>query len=286
MISDDRGTGWLLVAGELLGGQGRVAPRLTIELEARAPLADSVIEIQLLKLRLHVEREYVGETTVVGGYVGTNGNSVQVEIPVSREGLAFIGQHVAGDAIEFEAELSGLLRMDSGSQNPDAPATGSTLAFGRSRQVRIRVRLARSDWFARVLQPLGAEEFLFIEASIPRGRSGKEWAAALKRLSDADKAYATGVDPSVFSSCRAALDALPGAPKDIVRGLDHEKKTQALDDVFKYTGRFFHLGRHVDREGDTHGEFPVDHLDAEFALGLTKLLVAYASRRFGRADTA
>ncbi len=43
-------------------------------------------------------------------------------------------------------------------------------------------------------------------------------------------------------------------------------------------GDYLHLGRHVAVVGPTPGEFPVDHLDTEYAIAQFKVLLSYASR--------
>jgi hypothetical protein len=47
----------------------------------------------------------------------------------------------------------------------------------------------------------------------------------------------------------------------------------------KSLGVFLHQGRHVgDATSEHHGEFPVNHIDANFAIASMKILFSYATR--------
>lgn len=153
-------------------------------------------------------------------------------------------------------------------------------SFGQANQALLIFEIARSDWFKRVLEPIGTVEYLSSEIVLPRGDPSLR--AAVARLRDAESAFANHDDPSVFLHCRGALDALPGAKQEIFATLADRSEAKVLDRLTLGVGDYLHRGRHVAEEGEQDGEFPVDHDDARFALNLTKLLVAHISRVLGR----
>lgn len=160
-------------------------------------------------------------------------------------------------------------------------ASGFLKPFGAGRQTELTFAVARSDWFARVLQPIGTTEYVSTELLLPLGDASMR--QSVKQLREADRAFALGDDPTVFARCRAALDALPGAPKSIFVGLSDADEQKVLDDLVGAAGRYFHRGRHVARDGTPRaGDFPVDHGDARFALNLIKVIVAHVSKVLSR----
>jgi hypothetical protein len=105
---------------------------------------------------------------------------------------------------------------------------------------------------------------------------------AANHIRAAERALREGQDPQVFLACRAAIEALPGAPKEIFANLEYARERDTLDSLALAAGNYLHLGRHAADEGPQRGEFPVDHGDAAFALNLAKLLLAHTARVLDR----
>jgi hypothetical protein len=70
---------------------------------------------------------------------------------------------------------------------------------------------------------------------------------------------------------------MEGAPQHIFDKIQDDRKRKVVDDLVKQCIDYFHLGRHVSKTGPDQGDFPIDHRDAEFALGLAKMLLSYSA---------
>jgi hypothetical protein len=273
---------WALVRAGRVTGHGRVAPRLRCELYMRTPRERMSCQIQLLQAELSAAGEALGEGFMTGIEVNHGEYSHLVEIPLSRQGLEHLGTAVVGNQVEITLRLTGWMRVRD--DNEDAPRYANTpepgswefVPFGRGRQTELRIQVARSDWHASVLEPIGTLDYISTEIAIPA--SDLSLRPVLGHLQDAERAYATGDDPTVFARCRAATEALPGAPKEIFAALGDRAEAEALDALLLSTNRYLHRGRHVAADGDSKGEFPVTHADAGFAINLAKLIIANATR--------
>jgi hypothetical protein len=103
--------------------------------------------------------------------------------------------------------------------------------------------------------------------------------SAVNNLVQAEQAYAAGDDPAVFLYLRDALVSLPGSKKNILDGISDAAKREDLDAILNQAGKFLHSGRHVGGEGTQQGTFPVDRLDAAFAIDLMRVLLSHLSLR-------
>jgi hypothetical protein len=202
-------------------------------------------------------------------------STYDVEIAVTRQALAFLNEHLTGNALDLVVQFSGWMRVHGIALDGSPVDHWETVGTGRNAWVSLQV--ARSDWYTRVLEPIGIGKFVAFEMPIPSVEA-QEFQQALVHLAEAERQYVTGSDPGVFSSCRAALDALPGAKKRIYDVVDDERKRTEIDDLARQIGEYLHTGRHVAEDGAQKGEFPVDHRDAEFALATTRMLVAYTAK--------
>jgi hypothetical protein len=106
---------------------------------------------------------------------------------------------------------------------------------------------------------------------------------AANHLRDAERALREGNDAQVFFSCRAVVESLPGAPKNIFDNLQSSQHRERLDDPYVLAAPTFTSDAHTAEDGPRAGEFAVDHADAHFALNLAKLLLAETARVLGRA---
>jgi hypothetical protein len=235
-------------------------------------------QIQVMRAELIAGAEVLGMGILTGVEVVHSEYASSIEIPVSRAALDHLATLVSGEQVELALRLSGWLRARSDNDDgqfasdPD-PGEWVYHGFGVGRQTELRFQIARSNWYSQVLQPIGTVEYTSIEIAIPDGDLTLK--PAINRLAEAERAYIEGDDPTVFARCRAATEALPGAAKKIFDGLADASEAKALDDLMLRANNYFHRGRHVAKEGDRQGDFPVTHADAQFALNLAKLLVGH-----------
>jgi hypothetical protein len=282
----DGTTAWAVIKPETVHGRGRVVPRLAFNMLARTTRHDMSVQVHLLRAELVVGGERLGQDMLTGEYLSPGDTQLTVEIPVDRPALEYLDRVAADGQIEASLRLSGWLRgQDNNADLPQyasrpQPGEWTFEQFGHASQTELSFRIARSDWFTQVLEPLGTVDYFCTEIAVPRGDSPLRKSA--NHLQAAERAYREGSDPQVFSSCRAAIDSLPGAKTEVFAGLEFKREREALDDVLRSAGVYFHLGRHAADEGPLQGEFPVDHGDASFALNLAKLILAQTARVLAR----
>jgi hypothetical protein len=277
----DSTTTWALLRSGRVTGQGRVAPRLTFEMYLRTPRERMTCQIQIMRAELLAGNEVLGAGILTGLEVVHGEYVSSVEIPVTRAGLEHLAALTTGSQVDLRLRLSGWLRARD--DNEDAgrfagspePGVWTFLGFGTARQTELQFQIPRSDWYERVLQPIGTTEYISTEIAIPAGDLILRPAA--NHLAEAERAYAQGDDPGVFARCRAATEALPDAPKAIFAGLPDPSEAETLDELLRRANDYFHRGRHVAKGGDRQGDFPVTHADARFALSLATLLVSHVA---------
>jgi hypothetical protein len=263
-------------------GEGRLLPRLVFDMDIRTPRENMEAHVQMFEARLKLASEIAGTGSTSGTVVGPHGKVVSVEIPVSAAVLDVAQDLMSGDDRLLQLELRGLvfLRDDNndGARTMGQPEVGEWGAhsFGATSLVTLDVRVSRSDWFSRVREPLGLLRYINVEIAVPRGQAHPLQKAG-ELLARADRALTEGDEPGVFLYCRGAVDAIPGMPKDLFTDLPDARESKVLDDLLLAAGNYLHRGRHVDRDGDRQGEFPVTGADARFALNLTKVIVSHAA---------
>ncbi len=253
---------------------------------ARTLRENVTVQLHLMRAELIVGGERLGQDILTGEYLSPGDTQLTVEVPVDRPALEYLDQMAHGTQIDANLRLTGWLRGQD--RNTDRTAYANTPQpgewvferFGQAGQNELQFRIARSDWFAQVLEPLGTAEYLCTEIAVPRGDSPLRQSA--NHLQEAERAFRQGDDAQVFLKCRGALDALPGAPKGVFAALEYKRERDTLDELLRAAGNYFHLGRHTADEGPQEGNFPVDHADAEFALNLAKLFIAQTARVLAR----
>jgi len=279
-------TAWAVVSAGTVHGRGRIAPRLAFTMLARALRENMVVQVHLLRAELIVGGERLGQDMLTGEYLSVGDSQLTVEVPVDRAALEYLDQMASDGQIEASLRLSGWLRAQDNNADPaphaSAPQPGEWVfeRFGHAVQTELGFRIARSDWFLQVMEPLGTVDYICMEVAVPRADS--ELRKSANHLREAERAFRQGEDAQVFSNCRAAVDALPGMPKEVFSALEYKRERDSLDGLLLAAGRYFHLGRHTADEGPEEGDFPVDHADAGFALGIAKLMVAQTSRLLAR----
>lgn len=269
--------GQFYVEGDLrlLGGEGRVQPRLVIDLTAETPLRQGDLFVEQLRMRLKLDRELLGEGSIrdIGADLYPRAKrNINVDVFIAREAIPFIQEHFRGHELFLDADLDALLRLRR------EPSAGWEFVPVRSHGARFRV--SRSDWVKTVLEPLGFGKYMLLEVRVPDVPERERWAKSLDHLKAAEEQYAIGNAAGVFSHCRAAFEegALEGAPKNVFDHIADPHKRHKLDELLAKTTSYFHAGRHVSKSGPQQGEFPVDYQDAEFALGVAKLWMAYIAK--------
>ncbi|MGB7686052.1 MAG: hypothetical protein WBL45_09765 [Solirubrobacterales bacterium] len=244
------------------------------------------VQIHFMHGELMVGEERLGQGTLTGAHLAPTGYQFELEVPVSRAALECIDRVLTGGAIDVALRLSGWLRArDRNEDNPryaSQPQPGEWVFenFGQARDTQLRFQIPRSEWFSKVLEPIGTTEYICTEIAVPRADSDLRQAA--NHLKDAERALREGHDPQVFLHCRGALESLPGAPQEVFDNLESEQQKKRLDALMRSAGGYFHLGRHTAEDGPREGEFAVDHADAAFALNLAKLLLAQTARVLSR----
>lgn len=275
---------WVRVDLNGIGGRGRLTPRLSLALDLSTPNDRIEAELRDVRVQLLCESELLGETRLTGELASSYGHGCVAEVPVARRVLDFVTSRLANHAaVDLELTWYGLLRIrwepnetDHRMMSDPEPSVWTDLHLPANQHGH-HLAVSRSDWFDRVLQPTGGNDFVYLEVAIPRDQAADAWRRTLSHLDAADKAYALGDDAAVFHHLRGALDALPGAKKHIVDGLP-EPQRGAVDSLILAIGNYLHLGRHVASDGEVAGAFPVDRQAANFAIGLIRLLVAYLSQ--------
>jgi hypothetical protein len=196
------------------------------------------------------------------------------EIPISQRLLAYITDRLSSDQKDIimqarfrghgEYSLQGVKKEFELSYHPFSLTT------------------PRSEWYAQVLSQTRRGQYRFMEIKLPVSDDdlAKEWAASVEHLKSAEKAYVDCDDSEVFHYLRAALDALPGAKKDICDGISDSKKSEAINDILLKVGAYLHSGRHVSSKSnnpDEVGSFPVNRIDAAFAIDLVRTVLSHLS---------
>ena len=239
------------------------------------------MEIHLMHAELTIGAECLGHGFLTGIPLAHGERPITLDIPVSRHALDHLEAIAPTTRIDLELKLTGWLHArdnnEDGPRFTSSPEPGEWVFqnFGQANQARLTFEVARSDWFAHVLEPIGTVQYVSTEIRLPTGDAALR--AAVGKIRDAESAYAMHDDPAVFLYCRGAIDALPGAKQDIFVGLNDRDEAELLNELTLQVGQYLHRGRHVAADGADHGEFPVDHNDARFALNLTKLLIAHIS---------
>jgi hypothetical protein len=258
-------------------------PRLNIPLEAR--MTERGIDIDILRLPFDLK---LGNVVVGQGEIGpitrlgTREHTFTVSATCSREALPYLfNPQPPQGRLTLQLELGGLLRYRHQFKPADDlgvglgdPEVWHIESIGEIGAHTLEVQVARSDWFEHVVARLGIGGSLVTPLSLPSGLPA--WKATLDHLDQAARAITQADPPAVFSHCRAALDAVPGAKLNIFDAMPVGRKRDTINELTKRIGEYVHSGRHVvpGSADEQPGEFPVDQRDALFVYNMTKLLVS------------
>lgn len=287
------GRAWATLELQSIGGLGRLSPRLQMSFTARpAPYTQVVLED--ITLRLEYRQELIGEGRVVGVQVLYEQSQVTFEVVTSQRLLRHItdGVQPTATVVQLDAKLSGFALVTLDQNYPTSAGFGRLVTDpgpGESKRLTVSngmpsaLQVSRAEWYDRVLAQTRNEQYRYLEIALPKDDKalGDEWMSAVNHLVQAEQAYAAGDDPAVFLYLRGALDSLPGSKKNILDGISEAGKREDLDALLKKAGEFLHNGRHVGADGTQQGTFPVDHLDAAFAMDLMRVLLSHLSLMLG-----
>jgi hypothetical protein len=273
-----RGRKIALLSFEHVQAEGRVAPRLMLFFEARA--ADPSAHLELHRLRVEVrlknERLGVGELQNAVAHVFSHESQLVVELPLTQQAVQFLAEQGRSNQIELFLDMTGFARFRTegrGSRGEiENPGAWEDADVDREQGT---IRIPLSTWISSVVEPTGTNRFVFLEVPIPKTPDRARWEVALGHLAAAEQFYAEGRDAEVLQRCYAAYESLDGAPKGIFDKVADEKKRQRLNESLKDVKGFMQGGRHVAEAGRSDGDFAVDHRDAAFALGQTKIWLSY-----------
>lgn len=254
---------------------GRLAPILTIPFRVRQANAPETAQLRLVSLIVEAscDGELLGDGRVAGMTLWQRGvNTVTVRIPTSHRMLEWTRDSVARNrACTLQFRIYGAIQFRD---NQQEPWTDEDLRYSSDAGT---ITIARSDWHDHVLNEVRQADYLYLEVEIPRD-SPQEWENALALLQQAEHAYTLSDDSGVFQNLRGCLDALPGAKKAILDAVTDTRKRKAIDQLLLEFGNYLHCGRHVAQADSAEaGTFPVDRVDAGFAIASTKVFLSYIS---------
>lgn len=279
--------GWLMLSlPPLVQAAGSFRPRLRFLFEASAPLG---VEAQIMQLSadLSLDNELLsrGSLDKVGQTIDWQRHQISFDIYVSQHILHFIEERFRGSSILLSLQVSGLLRVKytprPETQQDYSPRVPPDEWRFIPVEATVYAPLDRTYWVKSILEPTGYGEYILMELPIPAPPERERWAKALSHLKGAEEQFLLGDDAGVFSRCRGAFEAVAKEPADFERlfsTIPDPWKRKKVDALLKEANAYFQSGRHVSQSGPQQGEFPVDHRDAEFALGLARMFLTYIAR--------
>jgi hypothetical protein len=86
------------------------------------------------------------------------------------------------------------------------------VSFGHANRADLRFEVARSDWFSRVLEPIGTVEYISTEIVLPRDDTALK--AAVDQIPQSRERLRLARGPCRVSLLPGSGDALPGAKQE------------------------------------------------------------------------
>jgi len=274
----------LSLAYSRVHGEGRVQPRLVFTLDGRVPPDPQVprgFDVDVRMLRVDVvcgtERIGSGDFRVLGRLITLHTEvSLQVEVPITPAAIQYVSETAMGDDVALNLIVQTRLGYrPSAELGSEAGSWEETSQGGTSMQVSI----PRSVWVKQVLEPIGTDHHVFLDLPIPPMPAGQRWQATQEHLARAEVRFHGGYSADVLRHCHDALAALsPKDPTRIVPPIADDAKRNQLNKTLHEFRDFLQRGRHPQKTGDEAGRYDVDHRDAAFALGATKIWLAYLAK--------
>jgi hypothetical protein len=226
----------------------------------------------------------VVQAVELAGPIASGENSLELEGPLTREALRFMeSQFREQRKCALTIDLRSLLwfkdETPGGQSGTTAFVPAGQWGLLPTTRTSIVATITRDDWLDNVVKVIQPDDRAVLEVPIPAPPNRGRFEKALKHLTTAEEQYQQGSDAAVLQACYGAFESLsPGAPKAILAKLTDLEKRKRLDELLVTAKTYLHAGRHVSRTGTRLGDFDVDHRDAEFALGMTKMAVSYVAR--------
>jgi hypothetical protein len=268
-----------------IGARGGPAPYLRVEIALRALSQTFRIQVIHFQARVSVGKVLiaVAQPIELGEGVGTGDGGIKLEGPLSREALRYMeSQFREHRKCSLTIALhTQLWFRDDVAANPQFTHVVPSGQWGvlPTQQQEMYPQITRDDWLENVVRVIQPDEYAILEVPIPPTPNRGRFEKALTHLATAQERFTRGDDPGVLQSCHGAFESLsPGAPKDVLAKLTDPEKRKHLDELLLAAKAYLHAGRHVSKAGARLGEFDVDHRDAEFALGITKMAISYVAR--------
>lgn len=277
-----------------IAAHGVLQPVLTLRFSL-AVHPDFVVTLDTLRLDVKYETELLGTGLFIGiGEHLRTDHQVWFDVPASSGVLRQVAKRLQPKEshVALEATLRGTYhycRERNAAQPSEFVTTLSEAKVdewnrGYISGSQTRLEIHRSEWYSRVESQVNSEDFHYFEVALPAYDQGlaKEWNAAIEKLRQAERSYASGDDSGVFVTLRGAIDALPGAKKEVLKSVTDINKRKATDEMLLAIKNFLNQGCHVSEQGSENpGHFPVDHLDAGFAIDVTKIVLSHLSIMLG-----
>jgi hypothetical protein len=270
-----------------VGAKGGPAPQLRVELTARAMSPHFRINVVQFQARVQPQHDVVIATVQaveLGAPIASGENSLELEGPLTREALRFMeSQFREQRKCALTMELRSLLWFKDDTPGGQS-ITSAFVSAGQwgllpSTQTSIVATITRDDWMDNVVKVVQPEDRAILEVPIPTPPNRGRFEKALKHLATAEEQYQQGNDTAVLQACYGGFESLsPGAAKDVLAKLTDLEKRKHLDELLVKAKTYLHAGRHISKTGARLGDFDVDHRDAEFALGMTKMVISYVAR--------
>lgn len=282
-----------------ISASGRLNPILRLEFQAQAMGAAKSVFTNDLGIEIRYQNELIGRGKVPPGiFSAASKNQSWIPISVTHRSLNLITNSLSGSAssLGLDIKFAGSILIEENSSysqitslqtmTKQFPKLGEFYLIPISDNSSNQLTIERTNWYRDVLTATRHESYYYLEVALPNSLSQadlkQEFQAALNHLRDAEKSYAQGDDASVFFKLRGWLDSMPEAPLAIFSRIADKDKRSHLDHLLKTFGKYLHDGRHVSAED---GQFPVDHLDAAFALDMTKVLLSHLSLMLSAEET-
>ena len=273
---------WVDVDCEQVTAAGSLTPRIVLGLRLKPANGVAQAVLQMVQCELWWNEELIGSNLIFNKDVVQSGGYHQLPIATTpRHVQAITSQLGNQDQVPLQLRCRGVMVVSRIQHEGGQIVGGSNFAeptvVSISDTYPLVLQIPRSDWYSNIVARLDASTIMFLEIAVPLGDVGADWQNVLLNFTKAQKAFALGDDPSVFNHLRGSFDALPGAKKSIFDSLPDGKREE-VNKLTTALSAYLHSGRHVTAAGEQAGTFPVDHLDAGFALNLMQVLLSYISR--------
>ena len=271
LISKSDHAAYLKMYTKEQSGAGRISPRIRFPFDVRSISREYHIELYELTLRLLAGQppELIGQGSMLPGslWIRDHDSQLNIEIPVTREGIEWITDSVHGAAVNLNLDFHGVAAIyRAADAAPPSNPVRTPLKMVDLTSSNEPISIARSYWYERIRQQMGMDQYVSLEIRVPNAPvPGDGIRAALDHVQVAEKHYVQGNDPEVLQACYAAYASItPSNPKSMFDTLLDQRKRDYLDKLMTATKAFTQEGRHPEVSGAVAGSYDVTHADACF----------------------